>query len=154
MTLNELANLAVHATFSDHQDPVAAIEALEIRWRSARDPAGKATPLADALLRALRRTDPAALKRPPYLLLQAAAVVLAAAATPNTDAAELAAADPVTALQRWLTDRKAADHLRRLPTPQALQRTQALGLLAGLGALGLGTLAGYALARRDPAHTS
>ena len=149
MTLNELANLAVHATFSDHQDPVAAIEALEIRWRSARDPAGKATPLADALLRALRRTDPAALGRPPYLLLQAAAVVLTAAATPwNTDAAELAAADPVTALQRWLTDRKAADHLRRIPTPQALQRSQTLGLLAGLGALGLGTLAGYALARR------
>ena len=149
MTPHELANLAVHATFSDHQGPVAAIEALEIHWRSARDPAGKANPIAESLLRALRRTDPAALKRPPYLLLQAAAVVLVVVAAPwNTDAAELAAADPVTALQRRVTDRDAADLLRRIPTRQALQRTQAHGLAAGLGALTLGALAGYAVARR------
>ncbi len=154
MTPHELANLAVHATFSDHQGSLAAVEALEIHWRSARDPAGKANPLADALLRALRRTPPEALKRPPYLLLQAAAVVLLAVAAPwNTDAVELAAADPVTALQRWVTDRKAADLLRRIPTREALQRTQTIGLLGGLGALALGTLAGFALGRRQPART-
>ena len=112
-----------------------------------RPPPHSPTPSSDSLL----RTPPDALQRPPYLLLQATAVVLLAVAAPaNIDAAELAAADPVSALQRWLTDPNAVDLLRRIPTRDALQRTQALGLLAGLSALALGALTGFVLARRRP----